>query len=105
MTKKGEASESEGGESEAICGGRSPLGRGGAGCYNYGHGHDDHYHDGAAVHPFLVVVDDFVDDDDDDAYQQVGSWSTEAGLDIKDIVWPNESRVPPKVRNVVKKYP
>ena len=29
--------------------------------------------------------------------QQVGSWSTEAGLDIKDIVWPNESRVPPKV--------
>ena len=39
-----------------------------------------------------------VDDDDDDAYQQVGSWSTEAGLDIKDIVWPNESRVPPKVR-------
>ena len=47
-----------------------------------------------------MVVDD--DDDDDDAYQQVGSWSTEAGLDIKDIVWPNESRVPPKVRNVVK---
>ena len=29
--------------------------------------------------------------------QQVGSWSTEAGLDIKDIVWPYESRVPPKV--------
>ena len=41
------------------------MGRGGAGCYNYGHGHDDHYHDGAAVHPFLVVVDDFVDDVDD----------------------------------------
>ena len=31
---------------------------------------------------------------------QVGSWSTQTGLDIKDIVWPNESRVPPKVTNV-----
>ena len=53
--KKGEASESKGGESEAICGGRSPLGRGGSGDYNYGH--DDH-HDGAGalVHPFLLLL-------------------------------------------------
>ena len=26
---------------------------------------------------------------------QVGSWSTETGLDIKDIVWPDNSHVPP----------
>jgi len=29
-------------------------------------------------------------------WEEVGSWNTETGLDIKDIVWPNESRVPPK---------
>lgn len=27
---------------------------------------------------------------------QVGSWSTETGLDIKDIVWPDNSHVPPQ---------
>ena len=57
LTKKGEASESEGGESEAICGGRSPLGRGGAGCYNYGHGHDDDdHHDGAVLMMMMMTL-------------------------------------------------
>ena len=28
---------------------------------------------------------------------QVGSWNTETGLDIKDIVWPADSHVPPQV--------
>ena len=28
-------------------------------------------------------------------WAQVGSWSTESGLVIKDIVWPDNSHVPP----------
>lgn len=29
-------------------------------------------------------------------HSQVGSWNTESGLDIKDIVWPDNSHVPPQ---------
>lgn len=31
----------------------------------------------------------------DGSWEEVGSWSTQKGLDIKDIVWPGGSHVPP----------